>query len=127
MKPRRRVADPGNSGASSGSGAHPREDEYCSLRAYGASTAATASYLSAIARSGAAAIRLSPATGAIATSTSAISSSVAPAASARPADHYRHTPGDPIATCAATRSSAAVLGSRPESARVCMSGRCRAV
>jgi hypothetical protein len=45
--------------------------------------------------------RPSPATGAIVSSTPAISSLVAPAASARPALHSRHTAGDPRATGAA--------------------------
>jgi hypothetical protein len=46
--------------------------------------------------------RPSPVTGAMASSTSAISSSVAPAASARPALHSRHTAEDPMATHAPT-------------------------
>jgi hypothetical protein len=48
---------------------------------------------------------------AMASSTPAISSSLAPAASARPVLHSRHTVDDPMAADAATRSSAAVLGS----------------
>src|SRR5262249_16879429 len=68
----------------------------------GSSNAATTSYPSPAARSGAAQpTRRSPVTGAIASSTSAISSSVAPAASARPALHSRHTPGEAFATAAA--------------------------
>ncbi len=73
------------------------------------------SYPSAVATSGAAqTTRPSPATGAIASRTSAISSSLAPAASARPALHSRQTGDDPMATDTATRSRAAVLGSRAD-------------
>jgi hypothetical protein len=73
------------------------------------------SYPTAIATSGAAdTTRPSPATGAMASSTPAISSSLAPAARARPVLHSRHTAGDPMATDTATRSSAAVLGSRAD-------------
>src|SRR5436309_2105095 len=71
------------------------------------------SYPGAVAISGAAqTIRPSPTTGAIASSTSAISSSVAPAAMARAVLHSRQTPGDPMATDAASCSSEAVLTSR---------------
>src|SRR5215467_1278413 len=59
-------------------------------------------------------MRPSPATGAMASSTSAISSSLAPAASARPVLHSRHTRGAPMATHAPTCSNAAVLTSRAD-------------
>src|SRR5277367_3129122 len=73
------------------------------------------SYPSAVATSGAAqTTRPSPATGAIASSTSAISSWLAPAPIARAALQCRQTPGDPVATDAASCTSAAVLGSRTE-------------
>src|SRR5262249_14873844 len=66
-------------------------------------SAASTSYPSAAATSGAAPVtRPSPATGAIASSTPVISSSVAPCASAQVVLHSRQTPGDPIATSAPT-------------------------
>src|SRR5215475_7516617 len=81
------------------------------------SNAASTSYPSAAAISGAAqTTRPSPATGTITSNTSAISSSDAPAASARPTPHSTQAPGEPMATDAPTRSSAAVLWSRADAA-----------